>query len=105
MKEIKSKNELDEIVKDNELVLVKYFADWCMPCKMMAPMVKEVSVDYEGKIPFTEVNVDEVKELAMEHGVRNIPTMLLLKDGEVIDKIIGAVPKTKITEVLDKHLN
>ncbi|MDR1414397.1 MAG: thioredoxin [Odoribacteraceae bacterium] len=77
-------------------VLVDFWAEWCGPCKMMLPIVEELAAEYEGRVTVAKVNVDESPSISARYGIRNIPTMLFFKNGEVADKQVGAVPKTTV---------
>jgi len=79
-------------------VLVDFWAEWCGPCKMMLPIIEEVSAEYEGKIIVAKVDVDSSPATAARFGIRNIPTILFFKNGEVVDKQVGAAPKTSLVE-------
>lgn len=82
-----------------------FFADWCGPCKIMEPIFEEVKKDYEGKVKFTEVDVEADGEKAAEFGVMSIPTYVILKDGKEVDRKSGAMPKDVLISWLDSHLN
>ena len=90
-----------EVVESDTPVLVDFWAEWCGPCKVIAPVVEELATDYKGKIKFGKVNVDDNNMVASEYGVRSIPTLLIFKNGSVVNQIVGAVPKEKITDILD----
>ncbi|MCX6155363.1 MAG: thioredoxin [Candidatus Kapabacteria bacterium] len=92
-----------EVKKSNVPVLVDFWATWCGPCRMIAPILEELSGEYEGKVKITKLDVDNNQKTAMEFGVRSIPTLLIFKNGSVVDTIVGAVPKAKITSKLDYH--
>lgn len=86
------------------LVLVDCWAEWCGPCRMVAPVLEELSKDYDGKMEIKKLNVDENGDTAQRLGIQSIPTLLLYKDGQLVDKIIGALPKPQIKSFVDKHL-
>ena len=94
----------DEITNTNKLVLIDFFATWCGPCKMMLPIVEEISEEFAGKITVAKVDVDGSPSTAAKFGIRNIPTILFFKDGKVADKQVGAVPKNSLVEKINKLL-
>lgn len=95
----------DEIVLQSDIpVMVDLWAVWCGPCKMIHPIIEELSEEYKGKALMTKLDVDTNKETAMKYGIRNIPTVLFIKNGEVVDKQVGAVPKKKFVEKLEPIL-
>ena len=85
-------------------VVVDFWAEWCGPCRMVSPIVEEIANDYEGRAVVGKVNVDQNPEISAKYGIRNIPTILFLKNGEVVDKQVGAAPKAALTEKLDAQL-
>ena len=101
VKEYSTDDFKSEVVESDAPVLVDFWAEWCGPCKVIAPVVEELANDYEGKIKFGKVNVDDHNTVASEYGVRSIPTLLIFKNGTVVNQIVGAVPKEKITAILD----
>ncbi len=92
----------DEVVlKSDKPVLVDFWAAWCGPCRMVGPVIEEIATEYEGKAVVGKVDVDANQEFAAKYGVRNIPTVLLFKNGEVIDKQVGVAPKSTYTQKID----
>jgi len=85
------------------VALVDFYADWCGPCKMIGPVLEEISNERDD-FNILKVNVDECREIAMEYGVRNIPTLIVLKDGKEVDRHIGFVPKPSLIQLVEKHL-
>ena len=83
------------------IVVVDFYADWCGPCKMMAPVFAEAMADYEGRAVFAKVNVDESKEVAIKHNIMSIPTLLFFKDGELAERLVGVVEKSALYEKVD----
>jgi thioredoxin 1 len=85
-----------------QLVMVDFWAEWCRPCHMLAPTVDQIAKEYQGKLKVVKVNVDESSNAAVRYNIRGIPTLLIFKDGEVADQIVGAVPKEQIQRVLGR---
>lgn len=103
--EITDKNFDELVLKSDKPVLVDFWAEWCGPCRMIAPVVEELSKEYEGKAIIGKVNVDENSEISAKYGIRNIPTLLFFKNGEVVDKHVGVAPKSIIAGKLDNLLS
>ena len=99
--EITDDNFENEVINSDLPVLIDFWAVWCGPCKMVAPIVEELSTEYDGKAKIGKLDVDSNQQTSIKYGVRSIPTLLLFKDGELKDTIIGAVPKTNIVEKLN----
>lgn len=95
-------NFADVAMKSDKPVLIDFWAEWCGPCRMVGPVVEEIAKEYDGKALVGKVNVDNNPNLAAQFGIRNIPTILFLKNGEIVDKSVGAVPKAQLTQKLDK---
>ncbi len=94
-----------EVLGSDKPVLVDFWAEWCGPCRMIGPLVEELSKEYDGKAVVGKLNVDENPGVASKYGIRSIPTLLVFKGGEVVDKIVGAVPKTMLAQKIDAQLN
>jgi thioredoxin 1 len=92
----------DEVLKSEQPVLVDFWADWCGPCKMVAPVVEELAADYDGKLKVTKVDVDSSPLTAGTYGIRSIPTLLIFKDGKPVNQVVGAVPKQVLQEKIDQ---
>ena len=93
-----------DVLKSETPVLVDFWAPWCGPCRLVAPVLDKVAEGYAGKVTVVKVNVDENPETAMQYGIRSIPTIALFSGGEPVDGVMGAVPQKYFTEMLDKHL-
>jgi len=90
---------------ENELVLVDIWATWCGPCRMIAPIVDQLSIDFQGTLSVGKLDADANREIVQELGVRNIPTLLLYKNGEIVDKSVGAASKEKLTEMINSQIS
>jgi thioredoxin 1 len=102
--ELTDSNFEQEVLKSDVPVLVDFWAVWCGPCKMIAPIIEELSAEYDGKVKIGKMNVDENRMTPGQFGIRSIPTLLVFKGGEVVDKLVGAVPKNNIADKLDAQL-
>lgn len=94
-----------EVLKSDLPVLVDFWAPWCAPCLMIVPVIEEIAEAYQGRLKVVKVNVDENPRLSASYQILSIPTMILFKDGQPVDSIIGALPKKRLVEFLSKHLN
>ena len=91
-------------IKSDKLVMVDFWAEWCGPCRMLVPHVEELASEYDGKALVGKVNVDLHGGIAAQFGVRNIPTIVFLKNGKLVDKVVGAVPKNQLAEKLEANI-
>jgi thioredoxin 1 len=103
--EMTDSNFEQEVLSSDRPVLVDFWAEWCGPCKMIAPIVEELAHEYDGKLKVGKVDVDSNQQVSMQFGVRSIPTLLIFKSGKVVEQVIGAVPKRLLAEKIAKHLN
>jgi thioredoxin 1 len=92
----------DAIEKDSTPILVDFWAEWCMPCRALAPVIDELSQEFNGKVRFAKVNVDECKDVPAKFGIRGIPTLILFQDGKKVNELVGNQPKDKIRTMLAK---
>ena len=93
-----------DVLKSGETVLVDYWAEWCGPCKMIAPVLEEIAGTYAGKIKIAKMDVDANQEVPAKYGIRGIPTLILFKNGEEVAKKVGAMSKSQLTAFLDSHV-
>lgn len=102
--EITDANFEQVVLQSDKPVMVDFWAEWCGPCRMLTPIVEEMATDYDGRAIIGKVNVDENPAVAAQFGIRNIPTVIFVKGGEIADKSVGAVPKAQLTTKLDALL-
>ena len=102
--EFNDANFEQEVIKSDVPVLVDFWAVWCGPCKIIAPLVTELAAEYEGKAKIGKLDVDNNPQVSTQYGIRSIPTLLIFRDGKIVDQIIGAVPKQAIAQKLDAQL-
>jgi thioredoxin 1 len=103
--ELTDANFEEKVLKSDKPVLVDFWAEWCGPCRTVGPMVEELATEYEGKAVIGKVNVDDNHEVSMKFGIRNIPTLLVFKNGEVVDKQVGVAPKNVLASKIDAQMN
>jgi len=101
---ITDSNFKQEVLKSNIPVLVDFWAEWCGPCHMIAPAVKEIAKQYEGKLKVCKLNVDEAAMIASTYGIMSIPTLAIFKNGKIVEKVIGAVPKKELEKAIKPHI-
>ena len=94
----------NDVLKEQKPTLVDFWASWCAPCRAIAPVVSQLADEYDGKVRFTKVNIDENPQVPTRYEIRSIPTLLLFKDGKVLGQVIGAVPKGKLEDLVKKAL-
>ena len=94
----------EALIRENKIVLVDFFATWCGPCRMIAPLIEQVAEEYDGKAVVAKVDIDEEQELATQYGIESIPTVILFKDGESINVEVGAHQKDFYANLIDMHL-
>ena len=99
---LNNKKTLEEF--KNNISLINFWATWCGPCRAIAPVIEELHTELDGKAVIGKVNVDENSDTPVTYGVRNIPTLLVFKNGEVVDKVVGNQPKAKLLEILESHM-
>jgi thioredoxin 1 len=102
--EITDANFEQEVMKSDKPVLIDFWAVWCGPCRMVAPVVEEIANEYNGKLKVGKIDVDSNPEVSMKFGIRSIPTLMIFKGGKVVEQIIGAVPKRNLLDKVTPHL-
>lgn len=97
-------SNFNDVISKNKTVLVDFWAEWCGPCRMIGPVIEELANEYEGKAIIGKLDIDSNQESSVKYGVRSIPTILTFKDGEIVDRQVGAVPKETLTNIIDSQL-
>ncbi len=103
-KNFTTSNFQEEVLNSDKPVLVDFWAEWCGPCRMIGPLIEELATEYDGKAVIGKLNVDENPDVAGTYGIRSIPTLLVFKGGEIVDRIVGVVPKNNIAQKIDNQL-
>ena len=98
--ELTDKNFKQEVIDSDKAVLVDFWAEWCMPCRALAPVIEELAQEFQGKVRFAKVNVDEARPIAQQFGIRGIPTLILFQNGKKVNELVGNQPKEKIKSLL-----
>ena len=98
-------NFQNEVITSDKLTVVDFWAEWCGPCRAIGPVIDELSKEYDGKVNIGKVNVDENPQISMNYGITSIPAILFIKDGHVVDKLVGAQPKSNFVKKIETHLS
>ena len=101
---ITDKNFNSDVMKSDKPVLVDFWAEWCGPCRAIGPVIEELSKEYDGKVNVGKLNVDNNPEVSMNYGITSIPAILFIKDGKVVDKLVGAQPKGNFVKKIEAHI-
>lgn len=104
MAKIATNTSFDELLQSEKLVIVDFWATWCGPCRMLSPLLDEVEAEMEDKIEVVKVNVDDADEIAMRYRIMSIPTLLFFKNGEMVDRTVGAMPKSTLVDKINANL-
>ena len=102
--EVTTENFQEKVLNSDKPVLIDFWAEWCGPCKQVAPIMDELAQEYDGKAVIAKLNIDEAGEVASQLGITSIPTMVVFKNGEPVEAQVGVAPKSKLAQMLDKHL-
>lgn len=102
--EFNDSNFQQEVVESNQLTVVDFWAEWCGPCRAIGPVIEELAKEYEGKVKIGKVNVDNNPNVSVNYGITSIPAILFIKNGQIVDKQIGAVPKSVLEKKIQAHL-
>lgn len=103
-KEFTDKNFKTEVLESNKLSVIDFWAEWCGPCRAIGPVIEELSKEYDGKVNIGKLNVDHNPEVSMNYGITSIPAILFVKNGQVVDKLVGAQPKANFVRKIESHI-
>lgn len=104
VQKIDSNNFKSEVIDSNKLTIVDFYADWCGPCRKLGPIIEEIEQEMDGKIKFTKINTDENIEVAKEYQISGLPTLLVVNNGKVLERMVGLMPKSSIITNIEKYL-
>lgn len=104
VQEVSVNNFQEEVINSDNITVVDFFADWCGPCRKLSPIMEEIEQELSGKAKFTKINTDNNVELAQKYQISGIPTLLVFKDGELVERMVGLMPKSSIITNIEKHL-
>ena len=104
VQEINVENFQSEVINNSEITVVDFFADWCGPCRKLSPIMEEIEQELTGKVKFTKINTDNNIELAQKYQISGIPTLLVFKNGELVERMVGLMPKSSVITNIEKHL-
>lgn len=104
-KEFTDTNFKDEVLEYNGVSVVDFWAEWCGPCKLLTPVIEELATEYDGKAAIGKVNVDDNPEVSLKYGIRSIPTILIMKGGEVVDKHVGVITKAALADKIEAQMS
>ena len=104
VQEINVENFENEVINNDKITIVDFFADWCGPCRKLSPVMEEIESELEGRVKFTKINTDENIEAAKNYQVSGLPTLLVFKNGEIVERMVGLMPKSSIITNIEKHL-
>lgn len=102
--ELNDTNFQEKVLDSDKLTVVDFWAEWCGPCRAIGPVIEELSKEYDGKINVGKVNVDHNPKLSVDYGITSIPAILFLKEGKVVDKLVGAQPKSNFVKKIEQHI-
>ena len=105
METIISELNIDQVLSSSKVVMVDFWAPWCGPCRILSPTVDEIATEFTGRATVAQCNVDDCEDISIKYGIRNIPALLFFKDGQLVDRMVGAQPKSNIVSKLENLIN